>query len=440
MQITGGNHITTVKTQGSIGLWTAVSIGIGAMVGAGIFSILGVAGEITGNALWFSFVIAGIAALIIVYSYAKLAARYPSAGGPTEFLVKGFGDGILSGGFNFLLWISYVFGLSLYSRAFGGYAATFLPGNPSSIWVNVFATGIILVFTLVNFIGAKAVGRSELYIVVIKIAILIGFVAIGAFSIQPTLLAIQQWPPFRDILSGAAVVFLAYQGFSLITNAAEDMENPEKNVPRALYLSVLIVIVIYVSVAITVIGNLPIPQVVSARDFALAQAAQPFLGTIGFKIIAIAALLSTSSGINATLYGGANISYILAKEGQLPAFFDRKIWRTSREGLLVTAALTILFANLLDLEGIAVVGSASILLIYVAVNIAHLRLHRETSATPIMLWLATLVSVVFILLLIYYELQRTPVALLSLGAVLIFCFATEWAYRHRSKRTIRTRM
>ena len=431
--------MTAMKSRSSISLWAAVSLGIGAMVGAGIFSIFGVAGQIAGSALWFSFVIAGAVALLIVYSYAKLAARYPSAGGPTEFLVRGFGDNVLSGGFNVLLWVSYVFALALYSRAFGGYAATFLLGNAASIWVGIFATGIIVVFTAINFIGARAVGRSEQYIVATKIVILVGFIALGIFSVQPSRLALSQWPPFDNILSCAAIVFVAYQGFSLITNAAEDMENPKKTVPKALFISVSIVIIIYVAVAVTVLGNLPVSQIVSAKDYALAEAAQPFLGTIGFKIIAIAALLSTSSGINATLYGGANISYVLAKEGQLPEFFERKIWRRSREGLLITAGLTIIFANLLNLEGIAVVGSASILLIYVAVNAAHLRLFRETKANPLMLWLAILVSLAFVFLLVDYEAQSSPNAVATLAGVVIFSFVAEWAYRRRSKRILRTR-
>jgi amino acid transporter len=315
-----------MENRSAISLWAAVSMGIGAMVGAGIFSLLGVGGKIAGSALWFSFVIAGAATLLIVYSYAKLEARYPSAGGPTEFLVKGLGDGVLSGGFNVLLWISYIFALALYSRAFGGYAAAFLPENAATLWVNVFATGIVVVFTAINFIGASAVDRSEKYIVATKIAILVGFVGLGLFSIHPSYLVLSQWPPFYNIISAAAIVFLAYQGFSLITNTAEDMENPIKTVPKALFVSISIVIIIYVAVAVTVLGNLPVPQIIVAKDYALAQAAQPFLGTTGFKVVAIAALLSTASGINATLYGGANISYILAKEGQLPDFFERKIW------------------------------------------------------------------------------------------------------------------
>ena len=126
------------------------------------------------------------------------------------------------------------------------------------------------------------------------------------------------WPNAIDILFGAGVLFIGYEGFGLITNAAGDMADPKRELPRALYLSVAIVIAIYVLVAITVIGNLSIPALESAKDYALAEAAEPFLGQFGFKLIAIAALLSTSSAVNATLFGAANVSYQIARDGQLP--------------------------------------------------------------------------------------------------------------------------
>ena len=162
-----------------MGLYAATSIGVGAMVGAGIFSIFGTAVKISGNAVYVSFLIAGIVALLNAYSYAKLAVRYQSAGGLVEFLLKGFGDGILSGGFNLLLWVSYVFALALYSKGFSSYAVTFLPPGSAQVWEKVFATAIILVFTAINFIGAKAVGKSEIFIVSIKFGILLLFAATG---------------------------------------------------------------------------------------------------------------------------------------------------------------------------------------------------------------------------------------------------------------------
>jgi len=422
----------------AIGLWSAVAIGIGAMIGAGIFSILGVGGQIAGNALYISFMIGGIVALLSAYSYAKLGVRYPSAGGPAEYLVQGFGDGILSGGFNILLWIGYVFGLALYSRAFGEYAKTFLLDAPS-IWANIFAVAIILVFTAINFIGAKAVGGSEKFIVAVKVVILLVFVGTGLFFVHPELLSHSLWPSASAIFFGAAVVYVAYTGFNLITNTAEDMDSPQKTLPQALYLSVIIVILIYVSVSLIVVGNLPIPVLINARDYALAQAAQPFLGVMGFKIIAIAALFSTASGINATLYGGANVSYMLARDGELPPLFERKIWRRGTEGLFITAGLTILFANFFDLSGIAMLGSSSILLITVAVNVAHLRLYKNTGARPSILLLTVIASLTFFGILVYYEISHSLAALDALVITLTLCFIGEWVYRGYSHRTMKMR-
>jgi amino acid transporter len=432
------NRDVAMNGEKAIGLWSAAAIGIGAMIGAGIFSILGVGGQIAGNALYISFIIGGIVALLSTYSYTKLGVRYPSAGGPAEYLVQGFGDGILSGGFNILLWISYVFGLALYSRAFGEYAKTFLPASAPGLWTNIFAIVVILIFTAINFIGAKAVGRSEKLIVAVKVAILLIFVSVGIFFIKPELLSPALWPGASPILFGAAITYVAYTGFNLITTAAEDMDNPQKTLPRALYLSVIIVMLIYVSVSFTVVGNLPIPALINARDYALAQAAQPFLGTVGFKIVAIAALFSTASGINATLYGGANVTYMLARDGELPSMFERKLWRRGTEGLFITAGLTLLFANVFELGGIAMMSSASILLLTVAVNVAHLRLYKHTGAEKHVLLVTVIANLAFFGALVYYQ-SRSPAALYTLIIVLILCFIGEWVYRGYSHRTMKTR-
>jgi amino acid transporter len=423
----------------AIGLFGAVSIGVGGMIGAGIFSMLGVAGQIAGSAVFISFAIAGVVALLCAYSYAKLGSTYPSAGGPVEFLVRGFGNNILSGGFNILLWIAYVFALALYAKAFGHYATTFLPSSVPHIWVNIFATGIIAVFTMVNIIGAKAVGRSELTIVIIKVTILVVFAVVGLADAKPSLLNPSRATSISNILFCACIVFLAYEGFGLITNAGEDMENPKRLMPKALYLSVAVVMIIYVSVCLAVIGNLPIPQIVSAKDYALAEAAKPFLGMIGFKIIAIAALFSTSSAINATLYGGANVSYIVAKEGELPKFFERKIWRRSSEGLFITSVLVIAAANFLNLEGITMLGSACFLIIYTAVNVAHLRLRRRTDAKLLVVWLSIGGCVLSFIILAYYEILHSIITLIILAIVLICSFLVEFVYRKLSGRMLKVR-
>jgi amino acid transporter len=133
------------SSANQIGLAAAVSIGIGGMVGAGIFSILGVVAQVAGNAMWLSFAVGGVvAALLSTYSYAKLGATFPSAGGAVNILVKSFGDGVLAGGMNLFMWIGYIISLALYAIAFGHYAATFVTTTPSTLLVKSLAVGAVL--------------------------------------------------------------------------------------------------------------------------------------------------------------------------------------------------------------------------------------------------------------------------------------------------------
>jgi amino acid transporter len=421
-----------------IGIWSAVAIGVGGMIGAGIFSILGIATTITGNLIYISFLIGGAIALLSTYSYAKLGTKYPSAGGPVEFLLRGFGDGILSGGFTFLLWIGYIFALSVYAEAFGSYAATFLP-NHSGLSVTILAALIILIFTSINFLGPKIVGRSEIVIVGIKVGILITFAVLGLFFIKPSLLIISHFPPVTDLLTASALLFLGYQGFGLITNTAEDIKNPEKNISRALYLAVVLVIIIYVLVSVVVVGNLTIPEIANTADYALAAAAEPFAGAIGFTIMAIAAIISTSSAINATLYGGANVSYLMAKKGELPKFFNRTTWRDSKEGLIITSALVILFTIFLNLSSVALMGSALFLIIYTGVNFAHLKVHKETRANKYIIWLAILGCLFALTVLIYYQIYNSPLNIELLVTVVAATFSIEFIYRKYTKRALKKR-
>src|SRR5882724_1816273 len=165
--------------SGQIGLVAAVSIGIGGMVGAGIFSILGVVAHAAGNAMWLAFAMGGVVALLSTYSYAKLGATFPSAGGAVHFLVKSFGDGVLAGGLNLFMWVGYIISLALYATAFGSYAATFATAGHAPLLVKSVAVGAVLLLTVVNAFGAKLMGRSETLIVVVKVTILVLFAGVG---------------------------------------------------------------------------------------------------------------------------------------------------------------------------------------------------------------------------------------------------------------------
>jgi amino acid transporter len=414
----------------------AVSIGIGGMVGAGIFSILGVVAQAAGNAMWLSFAIGGVVALLSTYSYAKLGATFPSAGGAVHFLVKGFGDGVLAGGLNLFMWLGYIISLALYATAFGSYAATFV-SKPSPLLVKSLAIGAVVVLTLVNALGAKFMGRSETFIVVVKVAILVLFAAVGLGYIRPGYLSPELWPAPQSVLFGAGVLFIGYEGFGLVTNTAGDMRNPAKMLPRALYTSVILVIAIYLAVSLTVTGNLSDYEIEQARDYALAQAAKPSLGQFGFRLIAIAALFSTASAINATLFGSANVCYMIARDGELPAGLARTEWKDASGGLLLTAALVVLVTLAFDLSGIAMMGSAAFLLVYAAVNAGHLNVLEQTGANAVLVWLSLITCLAMFAVLCVYTWNQQPLAIAALVLFAAASFATEWGYRRWTGRRLK---
>ncbi len=395
------------------------------MIGAGIFSILGVVAEASGSAMWLSFLIGGVIALFSTYSYAKLGAKFPTAGGAVEFIVQGWGKGVMSGGINTFMWIGYIISIALYAQGFAAYCLTFFTITQTHILSKGIACGIVALFTLLNILGAGDVGKAELFIVTVKVSILVLFAGIGLFYIHPENLAMSNWNSFESIFFGAGVLFIGYEGFGLITNAAANMVNPQKNVPVALYVSMLIVIAIYLAVSITVVGNLSIQQIHSAGDSALAQAAKPFLGMLGFKLIAIAALFSTASAINATLFGAANVSYMIARDGELPADFARTQWRGATGGLLITAALVIVFILFFNLAGVTMMGSGAFLLIYAAVNAGHLRILRKTGARKSLVITSFLLCLILFVILEVYTYHNSPRAVYTMLILLCGCFLFE---------------
>ncbi len=406
----------------------AVSIGIGGMIGAGIFSILGVVAQAAGTAMWLSFFIGGIVVLFSTYSYAKLGARFPSAGGAVQFLIQGFGVGTVSGGINIFMWIAYIISIALYAQGFAAYFMTFFPTYTTPWLTKLVSCSIVILFTLINLLGASSVGKAELFIVLIKVSILIFFSITGLFFIHPSYLAPAQWNGVENIFFGAGILFIGYEGFGLITNTAANMDNPQKNLSRALYTSVFMVMIIYIIVSITVSGTLTVGEINQFGDYALAAAAKPFLGTFGFKLMAIAALFSTASAINATLFGATNVSYLIARDGELPSFLEDDAWRNATGGLLITTLIVIIFILFFDLAGIAMMGSGAFLLIYAAVNAGHLRVLDQTNAKKSLVLIALILSLLLFCILEVYTYQHAPFAVYTTFILLLSSFVAEKLY------------
>jgi len=386
-----------------LSLLEVVSMAVGTMIGASIFSIFGLGAQVAGPDLLEAFLLSGIYAICVAYSYAILGSRIISNSGPIGFILKGMGDNLITGALSILLWLCFVISIALLAKGFSGYFLPLVGLQTSYLNVAVVEALLIMFFVVLNFFGSKVVGKSELYIVFTKLAILFLFVISGLWTIkgsniQPDL----DREHISGLVSASVILFLSYMGFGLITNASENIENPKKNVPRAIFLSISIVVVFYTLISLVTLGNLSVQELTLAKENALAMAAKPFLGEFGFLLISIGALLSTASAINASIFGGANIAYSLAKDGQLPKFFERKLWFKSSEGMYITAGLGLLFGLIFNLSEIASITSSVVTMVYIFVIISHIKIRKLYGGNLILLLInLLLISAVFLALIVY---------------------------------------
>ncbi|AFL80111.1 amino acid transporter [Aequorivita sublithincola DSM 14238] len=421
------------KSNDSIQLKDAIAIGIGGMVGGGIFAVLGLAVSLAKGGTPLAFLFAGIIALFTAYSYSKLSLSFPDKGGTVRFVNEGFGKGIFSGGINNVLWISYIIMLSLYATAFGSYAPNLISITGSkSVDTHIFVSGVILIATLINYYSLKIVGKIESIAVFIKLFILIAFAGLGIYGLfgNPNVSQLNpsNWENPFLLLTGGMVIFVAYEGFELIANAVPNLKNPKKNVPRAYFISVGFVVLLYIVIAMVTVGSLGFDKIATAKDYVLAAAAKPMIGQLGFTIMTIAALISTFSAINATVYGGSRVSYELAEDDELPHSFTDQFWNKPI-GLVITVILTLLTANLLNLESISTSGSAGFLLIFAVVNyVAYKKAKTINAYKTITLIGAILCALAFIVLIVQQSGNNLLGVAISLGIILI-CFVIEWIFK-----------
>ena len=422
--------------NGKIGYLEVTAIGVGGMIGGGIFAVLGLSVKLAHGGAPLAFLIAGIVALATSYSYAHLSVKYPSQGGTVSFLDRAFGPGVLTGGLNILLWISYIVMLSLYAYAFGSYGASLFPPESQDLWKHIFISGIVVTITLLNLLSTKLVGEAEDWIVLIKLIILILFIAMGIPGIEKARLMPQAWSSPMALVAGGMIIFLAYEGFELIANTAQDVRNPERVLPLAYFSGVCFVIVIYILIAAVTVGTLSVAEIVDAKDYALAEAAKPFLGQKGFLLITIAALLSTTSAINATIYGAARLTYAIAKDGELPEVLEKKAWGKPLEGLLITSGATLLIANFTDLSSMSTMGSAGFLLIFFGVNAANAKMAKETDSSRLLSLIAAGLCLSAFATLVWQTAKTSPNQIWILVIMIGSAFLIEIIFRLTVKRTI----
>lgn len=424
---------TATAPAKSMNLWSVAALGIGSMVGAGIFALLGQAALAAGNKVYIAFLIGGVIALLSGYSYARLGARYPGSGGVILFFNQAFPSHVAAGAMSLLYLITLTITVAMVARAFGAYASRlFLGDDAPGLAVSLLASAIVIALTLLNVVAAGLVGRAEVVLVGIKLSILVLLLIAGLKTLDPDMLTAGRSVGILELLGSVGLTFFAYAGYGIMANAAGSVAAPERTIPRAIFLAIGTVIVLYIGLALVVLGNVSAEDLALFADTAVAQAAEPVLGRAGFVLVSIAALLATASAINATLFSAINISRGLVSLGQLPETFAHPILRQGTIGLLGIVAIILILANLLNLGAIATIASATFLITYLAVFVAHWRLRPEAGGNPLLILLGlAMMGVIFVAFLISV-IQTQPAALVLLALVLVASLIAEWMTQHRA--------
>ncbi|MFB6265040.1 MAG: APC family permease [Bradymonadaceae bacterium] len=425
--------------SGELGLKEVIAMGVGGMVSGGIYAVLGVAMKQSGNAVPISYAIAGIITLITAYSYLKLTLHFGEKGGVFSFVEHTVDNEAVAGYVGWILIVGYVGVMAMYAFAFGAYSLTaareiFAVQLPQFLRP-IFSVGIVGVFVGLNILGVEETGLVEDIAVYIKIVLLVSFATLGIVFFDGDISQVEFFSKgYLSPIVGFAVIFVSYEGFQLLVYDYEDIADVERNLPRGMYIAIGITILIYLSVSLMAVLQLTPEQLIAHKETALAKAVSniPILGKVGFVLVIVSAVKSTSSGINATLFGTSRLVHEVASEGKLPRLFSFR----DREGipvyaLVIVGALTALFAAFGSLKQITEFGSIAFLVADGVTNWVNLRLRDETGSNAI-LPLVGLIGTAAALPVVLYHLYETDVGIL-LWIVGIFAVlaVVEFAYMER---------
>jgi amino acid transporter len=415
----------------------AAFIGIGSMVGAGIFALLGQAAVVAGSAVWLSFLLAGVVTMLLAYNVVKLGIRYPSEGGLIEYLRQGFGNGRVLG---IAAWLGYaaafVVVAAMLAVSFGSYAVSlFIGDNGWSGWDNVFASLLIVGMTALNMTGATFVARAASVMVVVLLAVFAVFIVVTISHIKLDLLAFSGYPPFSKIISSIALTFFAFLGFGVMTFTVGKLRDPEHELPKAVILALGVTTALYVLISLGVFGTLTVPEAIGYGETAIAEAARPTLGDKGFTLMAIAALIATAGATNGTLFGAGGLANSLAEIGQFPPILGARSRFGKHGGLLVTGALALVLANLVDLGAIASVGSACSLVVFLLVGVAGYRRRAETGASAAIILLGMAATAIVLGFFAVDTLRNAPETFGAIVAMTLLAVGADAVWKHMRDRT-----
>lgn len=402
------------------------------MVGGGIFTILGVSVSMIGVFTPIAILLGGLIAAMAAYSYIKLGVYYKDEGATYAFYNKTFPNSPFAA--SLIGWwviFGYISTLALYSYTFASYAISGFSFADSE-WVRKFVAGVVIaIFTLINIWSVKGMGKIEDIMVYTKLIILviISFVLINNSKTSiPILLLNDGESSILNILIVASITFVAYEGFQLVINAVNEMDNPERNIPIAIYSAIFLAILIYFVISLGAILAIPLDDIINNQEYALAAGADKIIGHWGTDLVVLGALLATSSAISGTVFGASRQMSVIAKDGYFPAILAKRINNIPVYSIVTMACLAFCMVLAGSLQVILEFGSVTFLLVSLLMAYANYKIRHLTKASTVLTIVSLFGLMMGTALIIYYEINAQVEQLYFIAGIYALLTILAWLY------------
>lgn len=408
----------------------AVAMGTGVMIGAGIFALTGQVAELAGDLFPIAFFVAAIVVAFSAYSYIKMSNAYPSSGGIVMYLEKAYGPGMTTVFCALLMYFSMVINQSLVARTFGAYSLQLFDIEPGGVFVPLLGVALLMFAFVVNISGNRLIGTFSLVMAVVKIGAVALFAIVGLwladFSFSSVSVDATQTSPVA-FLASLALAILAYKGFTTITNSGAEIIDPHRNVSRTIVISIGICAILYVLVALAVASNLTLPEIIKAKDFALAEAARPAFGDFGLWFTVALAIVATMSGVIASVFAVSRVLAMLTEMKLVPHRHFGMPGGIQKHTLVYTIVIAMALTIFFDLSRIASLGAIFYIVMDIAVHWGVLRhLRDDVKANPFILISAITLDVIVLGAFIVVKVQTDMlVVIVSLLAMLLIFIGTK---------------
>jgi len=428
------------KRNKALGIPELIAIALGGMVGGGIFTILGISVSMIGALTPIAIIMGGILAALAAYSYIKLGVYYKDEGATYSFYKRTFPNSpFASSLIGWWVIFGYISTLALYSYTFASYAISGFAFADSELVRKLVAGAIIAVFMIINVWSVKGMGKIEDLMVYTKLIILvvISFVLINnSHASLPTLLQNNSDITIFDILIVASITFVAYEGFQLVINAVNEMERPERNIPRAIYSAIFLAILIYLVISLGAILAIPFEDIIKNKEYALASGAEKILGHWGTELVILGALLATSSAISGTVFGASRQMAVIAKDGYFPAILAKRKNQIPVYAIITMSSMAFCLVLAGSLEVILEFGSVTFLLVSLLMAYANYTIHDLTDSSVFLTVFSLFGLFLGTVFIIYFEISTHIQQMIFIGVLYGILTLGSWLYSRGKKISI----